>query len=170
MDKISGILPSSSRISGVDLKEAPPTRPGAPGFGRPEGISTLKDSLGPQDTARRGIDAKADQMDWRHKDAHNSQIVQGITDGFFAKNKKNVGDGGPETRADESVTVKNAPIFQSPVASRPAGFTDSFKPSRSFSVEPEEETEFERSAAPTMPPLQQPEGFYPKGSFINRVA
>jgi hypothetical protein len=117
-----------------------------------------------------------DQMDWRSKDIANSSIVQGIADGFFAKNRKEV-DSNPAARDMEMVSVKNAPIFQSGVASKPAGFrTDEFKPVRmpaaEFGEEVEQEkSEFERSSAPSMSAvLQQPEGFYPRGSFINRVA
>jgi hypothetical protein len=175
MDKISGIIPSSARVSSVDLKEAAPVRPGTPGFGRPEGASSLKSSISPQDTARRGVSAQIEQMDWRSKDAANSSIVQSISDGFFSKNRKEVEAAtqlGGEQPLD-AAQVKSAAIVQMGKASKPAGFrTDDVRPVRieSFDSNPEELTDFERSAAPAMLPLAQPDGFYPRGSFINRVA
>lgn len=52
MQKISGIIPSSARVSNVDMKEAPPVRPGTPGFGRMEGISSLRDRASGFDAAK----------------------------------------------------------------------------------------------------------------------
>ena len=39
MNKISGILPSSARVTSVDLKASGTARPGGPNFGRPVGRS-----------------------------------------------------------------------------------------------------------------------------------
>lgn len=41
MEKISGILPASSRISTVDLQSSGSVRPGAPSYGRPVGSTSL---------------------------------------------------------------------------------------------------------------------------------
>lgn len=41
MEKISGILPATSRVSTVDLESSGSVRPGAPNYGRPVGTSTL---------------------------------------------------------------------------------------------------------------------------------
>lgn len=41
MEKISGILPATSRVSTVDLASSGSVRPGAPDYGRPIGSSAL---------------------------------------------------------------------------------------------------------------------------------
>lgn len=50
MEKLSSILPSSSRITSVDIDESPPARPGSPSFGRKMGVNSVRDrvSLSPQ--------------------------------------------------------------------------------------------------------------------------
>lgn len=45
MEKLSGILPSNSRVTSVDLETGPPVRPGAPSFGRKVGQNTIKDKV-----------------------------------------------------------------------------------------------------------------------------
>lgn len=41
MEKISGILPTSSRIQAIDTSKSQPARPGAPTLGRSEGKNSL---------------------------------------------------------------------------------------------------------------------------------
>lgn len=43
MDKISGIVSGSPRVAATDMKSTPPLRPGVPAFGRPMGISTIRE-------------------------------------------------------------------------------------------------------------------------------
>lgn len=45
MEKMSGILPSSPRVTSVDLKDSPPARPGAPGLGKKTGRNTVADRV-----------------------------------------------------------------------------------------------------------------------------
>lgn len=44
MEKISGILPATSRVSTVDLQSSGPVRPGAPTYGRPVGSASLSEN------------------------------------------------------------------------------------------------------------------------------
>ncbi|MCB0422922.1 MAG: hypothetical protein KDD61_18115 [Bdellovibrionales bacterium] len=88
MRKISGIIPSSPRVTTVDLANSGASRPGMPTFGRVQGTSSLakannayltsfsKDiSMDPKLGRRRPMDP---QM--RHE-----QIVADVANGFFLK-------------------------------------------------------------------------------------
>ncbi|MCH2534587.1 MAG: hypothetical protein MK008_09120 [Bdellovibrionales bacterium] len=44
MEKISGILPATSRVSTVDLQSSGSVRPGAPSYGRPVGSASLTEN------------------------------------------------------------------------------------------------------------------------------
>ncbi|MCB0342726.1 MAG: hypothetical protein H6626_14310 [Pseudobdellovibrionaceae bacterium] len=85
MDKISGILPSTSRIKSVDLREAGAARPGMPSFGRPIGTSELSNSQNRATTAQAASAVHGQLMDARSKSQNDAAIAQKITDGFFMK-------------------------------------------------------------------------------------
>ena len=161
MDKISGIIPSSARLSSVDMKDSSPVRPGVPSFGRPEGTSSLKPTdvlaVPAESTARKGIAAQEQLSDWRTKDAKQAALAAEVTDKFFMKNNR-----AAEPVQDLGQQVNLRQLTAAPVASTPAGFKNDQVSSRSQVVQPFEDEE------PVH--LQQPEGLYPKGSFIDRVA
>ena len=91
MDKISGIVPASSRVQGVTLKDSQPLRPGVPTFGRPVGVSSLAD--GKQlTTAEKAVAAHNDLMSRRSGDAHKPQIITDMADKFFMKNESQAGE------------------------------------------------------------------------------
>lgn len=84
MEKISGIVPSSPRTKAVDLRDAPPVRPGAPGFGRPEGVSSLREArIG--ETAARAADLSREQLGWRTKDQKQAAMARDVSERFFRK-------------------------------------------------------------------------------------
>ena len=147
MEKISGILPSSSRVSSVDLKESGPVRPGAPGFGRAEGVSTVRDAkIG--ETAGRAVKISQDQLDWRTKDMQNAATVRELSDRFFKGNQKSA-----EPMADRvSGGVIESEMNISPLASgRPSVETG---------------LDLDAVAAAIEEPTAQPEGLHPRGSFV----
>jgi hypothetical protein len=160
MEKISGIVKASPRLTSVDLKEAAPVRPGVPSFGRPEGISTLSQAPAFGATAPRSAGIQADQLDWRGKDAANAAIAAEMSNRFFLKNTV----AAEPVRNSESVSF--GPMHLPGVSSKPAGFKndDIFREGSSLMPSSFEEDD---SAEPM---LQQPEGLYPKGSFIDRTA
>lgn len=166
MDKISGIIPNSPRVASVDLKEASPVRPGTPSFGRPEGVSSLREmNIGGETTARRGASIQQNMMDWRSKEAKQAEIVQDISDKFFGKKRSTV-EAMP---VGEVVQASLAPLALTSTSSRPAGFkTDdlgSFQTANTLRADLEEVMGNEdEEPAPT---ITQPEGLFPKGSFIN---
>lgn len=172
MEKISGIIPGSARVTSVDLKEASPVRPGTPAFGRPEinrGMNDLKQELGINSTAQKALNAHNELSDWRSKDAKHAAVVSELTDKFFVKNQKEVEPSG--ARGTSGVTMPQLRATAMDVASRPAGFktdsTGSFRAAQNGFSRP---AFFDDMEEESLPALSQPEGLYPKGSFIDRTA
>jgi hypothetical protein len=82
MQKISGILPSSNRLTTVDLKESGATRPGAPSFGRPQGESSLLNNSIVR-SAHRALQQHNEQFDRKTKEQKNAEEIQKMADNFF---------------------------------------------------------------------------------------
>ena len=160
MEKISGIVKASPRLTSVDLKEASPVRPGVPSFGRPEGISSLNQPPALGMTAPRSAGIQAEQLDWRGKDAANAAIAAEMSNRFFMRN--NI--AAEPARPNDTIAV--GPMHMAGVSSKPSGF----KSDDMFRVGPatvQSRFSKEESDGPSLP---QPEGLYPKGSFIDRTA
>jgi hypothetical protein len=114
MEKISGIVPSSPRTKAVDLRDAPPIRPGAPGFGRPEGVSSLREArIG--ETAARAAEISRDQLSWRTKDQKQAAMAREVSERFF---RKATVPAAQEVVVDQDFNYR---LDQSK-ASKPAGF------------------------------------------------
>jgi hypothetical protein len=105
MDKISGIIPSSARVTKVDLSESPASRGFMPGAEKAVVTTTLSETT-------PGTPA------WKSKEARQAAMVNDVSNSFFMKAKPE-----PESSDRESEVQ-----------------------------------------------LQQPDGLYPKGSFIDRSA
>lgn len=144
MDKISGILPSSSRVAAVDMKESGPVRPGTPAFGRAEGASALRDAKVGQ-TASRAVKLREEQLDWRSKDMKNAATVRELSDRFFKGNDKSATEQTVEHITENEMNT--APLAAAR-ESRPAGFDIAAL----------------ETAADEAP---QPDGLHPRGSFID---
>lgn len=172
MDKISGIIPSSPRLQAVDLKDSAPVRPGTPTFGRPEGVSSLKVAAIPTfdvpTTAQRGMGAHQELMDWRSKDQRHAQMAAELSNRFFMKP-----DRTAQAQQQQQVDVTNGagayaglPVGLVAVESRPTGFkTDELSAPRS-TIRPPAPIVDEQDETTE---LQQPEGLFPKGSFLDRT-
>ncbi len=104
MEKISGIIPSSARVTKVDLSESPASRSFVPGSEKPIVKTTLAEQT-PGSPA------------WKSKETRQAALAAEVSNAFFMKAK-------PEAETNESESA----------------------------------------------PLRQPEGLYPKGSFIDRSA
>jgi len=163
MEKISGIVKASPRITSVDLSEASPVRPGTPGFGRPQAVSSLADRNQESTfgrAAERGARIQSEMMDWRSKDKARAAIAAELSDRFFIKNRPKADQVMEREEFPETVSFSSREV-----ASKPAGFKTgelmSSNRVRDFDdmSEPDELTV-----------LQQPEGLFPKGSFIDRTA
>ena len=107
MDKISGIIPSSARVTKVDLSESPASRGFMPGNEKAIVTTTLSESM-------PGTPA------WKSKEARQAALVNDVSNSFFMK------------------------------------------------ARPESDSSSERESE--VGHLQQPDGLYPKGSFIDRSA
>ncbi len=86
MEKISGILPASTRVTSVDLKSSGAVRSGTPNYGRPVGVSSA---------ARREMEAEARAQSLHHKQMQKramdpqTEIVNKMADNFFnTRNEK----------------------------------------------------------------------------------
>lgn len=80
LDKISGILPSNSRLKSVDMKGAHPVRPGVPTYGNPTGsTSSIRDRI--SISAQNG---EGDSVTYRNpREAYHSQIAEQMSKKFF---------------------------------------------------------------------------------------
>lgn len=94
MEKISGIIPSSRRVSSVDLQNANPVRPGTPTFGRPIGISTLAPEILSPSTAQKALAEFDAQMSPRKSIDPKADIVQNMSEQFFMKRTTEAPKGG----------------------------------------------------------------------------
>lgn len=148
MEKISGILKPSSRVTSVDLKDAPPVRPGMPTFGRPEGVSSLRDRGRGYDGAEAAQENQGAMMHWRTKESQNSRAAEQIADRFFMNGERepvrSINKSAPELPSMGEADVQREPAST-------------------------------KEAAPRENPLNEEDGpvpgeLYPKGSFINAVA
>src|SRR6478672_2562783 len=90
MEKISGILKPSHRVTSVDMEDAAPIRPGIPTFGRPEGVSSLREREKALDGVEAGAEQHAAMMHWRAKEGRNTRAASEIADRFFMNNEKEV--------------------------------------------------------------------------------
>ncbi|MES2857357.1 MAG: hypothetical protein V4692_15915 [Bdellovibrionota bacterium] len=168
MEKISGIIPKSARVTSVDMKEANPVRPGTPSFGRPQGVSSLAKpalvSTAPE-TARIGAGIHDERMTWRSEDAMKAGIASSVSNSFFMKNDKPA-----EVSVKDIDAVRLIPVDQMPARSNPAGFKSELFKAAAMPAPVSSFDEGFGGYGSAEPELQQPDGLYPKGSFIDRTA
>lgn len=94
MEKISGILPSNSRLKSVDLKNSQPSRPGAPNFGQRMG-STSADRLSLSEEATERM-MQETLAGYNPREARHAKIAEQMTRNFFETRL------GPKLREDET--------------------------------------------------------------------
>jgi hypothetical protein len=193
VEKISGIIPGSLRVTSVDAKDSTSVRPGTPSFGRRDGVSVLKekeaakakaqekDRMKAESAATKAVSAQPDANDWKAKDSARAELAAQVTDKFFSHGPK------PEAKEPEpeqegvqemNTTPRERDRFNNgaanDVASKSAAMkTDDFGNSlRAAAMRPVElfGHEEQEEEIGSMPRLKQPEGLYPKGSFIDRTA
>ena len=111
MQKISSILPSSPRVLSVDMKESNPIRPGMPSFGRPEGVSTVRQRN--DDLSFKASEAQGQMNDWRTKDTQKAAMAKEISDRFFQERTKESVQNKIEAKPVESEEqIAEAPIAE----------------------------------------------------------
>jgi hypothetical protein len=139
MDKISSIVPGSQRVKTVDLSEAPPVRPGTPGFGRRQGVSSLdgKDRDG-LTTAAKAVMEHKQQMEKRLSESARDKIADEMSAKFFMKKQmaETPTMSGPALSEQISAEIPSESIFgsspalepdvdaQAPAFERPGEFID----------------------------------------------
>lgn len=87
MEKISGILPATARITSVDMRNSGVARSGTPGFGRELGVSTVAAKNAALETAAKANLTHKDQIQMRNTESDpKSEIVRRMADSFFVNN------------------------------------------------------------------------------------
>jgi hypothetical protein len=170
MDKISGILSASSRVTAVDMKEATPVRTGVPAFGRPEKEASVRAPSSLGQTAMKSAGVQAEVQDWKSKDAERAAIAAKMSDQFFNKTPAAPVERPMKSsvRETESMGSTHLPMLMSEASSTPAGFkTDEAGSFRAASRQMPTLNSFDDDEEIT---LKQPDGLFPKGSFIDRTA
>lgn len=143
MEKLSGILAGSPRVTAADMKEANPVRSGAPSFGRSEvGVRSERMDV---DGMKQSSEVQKEMSDWKSKDFKHAAIAKDMSDKFFAKPKKEDSTRVDDGSANHEVEINYKPMLEDR--------------NLSSSYESSPETN-----------MQQPPGLYPKGSFVNYVA
>ncbi|MBX2987579.1 MAG: hypothetical protein KF802_06755 [Bdellovibrionaceae bacterium] len=88
MEKISRIIPSNARTKAVDVSGSQPVRPGAPGWGRPEGRVT-RSPLDIEDRVNiSNLERPLDRTDiYKNKpEAARAKVVEDLAKKFFDTN------------------------------------------------------------------------------------
>jgi hypothetical protein len=183
MDKISGIIPGSSRVTSVDMKDSSPVRPGTPSFGRPERIAMPKEvaESSTQPTSQKGSPSQPPPSTWQTKDAAKAALVAKMSDNFFGhapppepKESENENQGSHEMspNSHQESQIRRSSDREYPVSNPSVTKNDEFGSLRAAQMRPvdsfgheEQEEQLEE-----MPRMKQPDGLYPKGSFIDRTA
>jgi hypothetical protein len=97
MNKISGILPSNSRLASVDFSKASPTRKGHPNIGQPEVETQMRPS--PKSVLKQTGGAYSQMVDMRLKGREQSAQAGKIEDAYFAsKVSPEIQEGFEESR------------------------------------------------------------------------
>ena len=115
MQKISGILPSSARITTVDLKEAGTARPGSPSWGRPSGESNLKANSIVR-SAHRALNRHNELMDVRSKDHMQAEIARRMSENFFKTKAQMAAEKAlvDSIRMEQALELNRAPVVDIP--------------------------------------------------------
>ena len=99
MEKISGILASSSRVNTVDLTDAHAVRPGAPSYGRKMGESSLAKNINRSSISSQRLNDP--NLTFREKqNIKHVDLIKNLTDGFFMKKQERVAQINDEFRND----------------------------------------------------------------------
>lgn len=156
MEKISGIVPASRRVSSVDMKNSAPVRPGTPTFGRPVGVSTLSEASKPT-TAELAIAKQKEMMDKRMPQDRGPEVIQDMADRFFMQKQSKA-----EAVNDFDLNVGWMPEAKS----NPAGFKSEVP---AVLLPPMETVDEQLTASPEDMPEAERE-FTPPGSYLDVVA
>ena len=95
MEKISGILSPSARVTSVDLEDSQPSRPGSPNIGQKQGVVRINDRFNLSQQAKE-LASKETVMGRDHKDTAKAKIVSDMSRSFFETRVK-----GPKQTASE---------------------------------------------------------------------
>ena len=157
MEKISGILKNSPRVQAADLRDANPVRPGTPSFGRPEGVSSLaKSALTALEVQKPAVAMELVQP-WKSKDQQQAEIAADLANRFFSKPAMTE----PTMSDERRIPPTAVPVDMIPMSIKPFSKQEEFISPRAMNF----------NTLPDPGPLMgQPDGYFPRGSFISRLA
>ena len=143
MEKVSNIVRGNARVTTADTKSSQTARPGMPAFGRPQAESTAPVPEKMTSTAQRAA-AMHEGMQEAKKAMSQERMVQKISDDFFMSRGRRPGETATEAEIPPTVAARLA------------------KPSEQINLG---EVELEDQAA-----MAEPQGYTPRGSYINVMA
>lgn len=123
MEKISGILSSSPRVSSVDLKSSLPVRPGVPSFGRPQGEVTQVRMDG-RTTAEKAVAEHMKLQDKRRGEEFHSEIARDLSHQFFIQNSKDAQPAGAVSMPADMINTIGDSTATSPHLTLPESSRD----------------------------------------------
>lgn len=85
MEKISGILPSNSRVTSVDMERSQPVRRGVPAFGRRVVDANPQDKISLSGIDHSSISERLNT--YKPRDVQNREIATRVADDFFMNQK-----------------------------------------------------------------------------------
>lgn len=101
MEKLSSILPSNPRVKNVDMADSHPIRPGVQSYGRPTGITPLKDRFSISEEAK-DLAFKETLASTNPKEAKSIKAIDDMAKKFFeGKVESPVGKSMQTTDADQ---------------------------------------------------------------------
>lgn len=115
MEKISGILSSSARVTSVDLDESPPARPGSPNIGQKQGVVRINDRFNLSQRAKE-LAAQDTMMKVNPREHAKAKIVENQSKAFFQTRLKD--DKKASEIANETIpaVVEAARSYYTPTA------------------------------------------------------
>jgi hypothetical protein len=115
LEKLSSILPTSPRVSSVDMDEAPPARPGSPSMGRKEGRNSVNDRVTLSARAKE-LAAQDTMMGRKPKEEARAKIVSDMTANFFNTRLQKKEKANSEVIADNvGEAIDLAPVSEEPM-------------------------------------------------------
>ncbi len=115
MEKISGILSSSARITSVDLDESPPARPGSPNVGQKQGVVRINDRFNLSQRAKE-MAAQDTMMKINPRDAAKAKIVEEQSRAFFQTRLKTDKKASEVATEVVPAAIEAAQSFYTPAA------------------------------------------------------
>lgn len=159
MEKISHIVRGNSRVNSVDVKSSGAVRPGALTFGRDVGSSPGAATEGERGSTASRAASLQSQMADRRSSSHD-RLVDDMADQFFMSRIRRPED--PEVQIAGGATAGAGPAVN-----KPGGKAQASAAAAAKSSDEEASEELNLSGVDVEEKVQQPQGYQPRGSYID---